>query len=91
LQPLSHWEVFGLAWHHDIWLPLFQWQMPSQTGGVATQRVVTELGSRFDGWEIASWFVQPNSCLAGKSPIECLGDRLPDVLKAAREDRFVVC
>jgi hypothetical protein len=51
---------------------------------------VAELGRSFDGWALANWFVLPNSCLSGRSSIDCLSSDLPDVLAAAREDRFVV-
>jgi hypothetical protein len=32
----------------------------------------------------------PNAGLGGRKPIECLESRLPEVLQAARLDRFVV-
>jgi hypothetical protein len=82
-------KLFGFRWHHDFWLPMFQFDMPRMTVATGPQRAVAELGRSFDGWALASWFVQPNNCLAGRSPIECLSSNLPDVLEAAREDRFV--
>lgn len=68
---------------------MFQLTLPGPTVAAGPQRVVAELGRNFDGWALAGWFVQPNAWLANQSPIECLGSRLPDVLEAARADRFV--
>lgn len=83
-------ELFGFPWHDALWIPMFQFGKPSPALATAPQRVAAELGRGFDGWARASWFVQANSWLAGCSPIECLGSRLPDVLEAARADRFVM-
>jgi len=82
-------ELFGFQWYGSIWIPMFQFAMPGPTVASGPQRVVAELGSTFDGWALASWFVEPNTWLASRSPIECLDLRLPDVLGAARADRFV--
>ena len=81
--------LFGFQWYDALWRPMFQFERQGPTVAAGPQRVVAELGSSFDGWALASWFVQPNSWLANHSPIECLGSRLPDVLEAARADRFV--
>jgi hypothetical protein len=82
-------ELFGFPWYDALWIPMFQFDVPGTTVAPGPQRVVAELGGSFDGWALASWFVQPNSWLASHSPIEWLGSHLPDVLAAARADRFV--
>jgi len=82
-------ELFSFQWYHAMWIPMFQFDMPGPTVAVGPQRVVAELGRGFDGWPLASWFVEPNAWLGSQSPIECLALRLPDVLEAARADRFV--
>jgi hypothetical protein len=82
-------QLFGFQWHDALWLPMFQFDMAGPTVAAGPQRIVAELGRSFDGWALASWFVQPNSWLTSHSPIECLNSRLPDVLAAARADRFV--
>ena len=82
-------ELFGFQWYGAMWIPMFQFALPGPTVAVGPQSVVAELGRNFDGWALAGWFVQPNAWLANQSPIECLGSRLPDVLEAARADRFV--
>ncbi len=81
--------LFGFPWHDAVWIPMFQIDMPGLKVATGPQRVLAELGCGFDGWALASWFVQPNSWLASHSPIECLASRLPDVLEAARADRFL--
>lgn len=82
-------ELFGFHWHDAMWVPMFQFVLPGHELAEAPQRVAAELGHSFDGWAMASWFVQPNSWLAGHRPIEDLHERLPEVLAAARADRFV--
>jgi hypothetical protein len=80
--------LFGFHWHDDVWIPMFQFNMPGPTVASGPQRVVAELGCGFDGWALANWFVQPHEWLACDSPIECLGSRLDAVLEAARADHF---
>ncbi len=63
---------------------------PGPALATGPQRVVAELAGCFEGWALASWFVRPSTWLAGSPPIACLGSRLPEVLQAARADRFVV-
>ena len=82
--------LFGFRWNDALWIPMFQFEMPGPKVAAGPQRVVAELGRAFDGWALASWFVQPNTWLASHRPIECLGSGLPDVLQAARADRFVM-
>jgi len=81
--------VFAFHWYDDLWIPMFQLDLPGPKVAAGPQHVVAELGGSFDGWALACWFVEPNSWLASRSPIECLSSRLPDVLEAARADRFV--
>ena len=81
--------LFGFHWHDDFWIPLFQFDGPGPTLARGPQRVAAELGRGFDGWALASWFVQPNAWLADNTPIAWLPSRLPDVLAAARADRWV--
>jgi hypothetical protein len=82
-------ELFGFRWYNALWIPMFQFNLPGRTAATEPQRVVAELSPSFDSWALASWFVRPNLWLANHRPIECLGARLPDVLAAARADRFV--
>ncbi|WP_210544802.1 hypothetical protein [Rhodoferax sp. PAMC 29310] len=75
--------LFGFHWHDDVWIPLFQFDMPGPKVALGPQRITAQLGRGFDGWVIASWFVRPNAWLENHSPIECLSSRLPQVLEAA--------
>jgi hypothetical protein len=75
--------LFGFHWHDDVWIPLFQFDMPGPKVALGPQRIAAQLGPGIDGWVIASWFVRPNAWLENYSPIECLSSRLPEVLEAA--------
>jgi hypothetical protein len=82
-------HVFGYHWHDALWVPLFQIDATTLGAAAGPQHVVTELGPGFDGWSLAQWFVRPNSSLDGRLPLDCMSASLPDVLAAAREDRYV--
>jgi hypothetical protein len=82
-------RLFGFEWHHALWIPLFQIDQPGPAVAAAPQRVIAEFCGALDGWALASWFVQTNASLEDHCPIEWLRTRLPDVLEAARLDRFV--
>jgi hypothetical protein len=88
-------KLFGLWWHENLWIPMFQFELLGLIVAVGPQRVIANLGPGLDGWEIASWFVEPHSWLTENtpegrniSPIQCLGSRYPDVLDAARAYHF---
>jgi hypothetical protein len=86
---LDHGGLFGFHWHNALWIPMFQLDSSGLQIAPGPQRVVAELSQSFDGWRLASWFVQPNSWLASRTPIDCLGSCLKEVLDAARADYFV--
>jgi hypothetical protein len=83
-------QLFGFPWHDSLWVPLFQLDAFGPAAAVGPEAVVAEWGGRVDAWALACWFVLPNGGLGGRKPIECLESRLPEVLQAARLDRFVV-
>lgn len=76
-------------WAHQTWLPLFQFEPASTSVRADVRRVVRELGPAFDDWQLARWFVEPNSWLGGRSPVDRLARDLEAVCDAARADRFV--
>jgi hypothetical protein len=82
-------EVLSFEWRDELWLPLFQFDPKDMTLREAPRRVVAELACAFDGWALAQWFATPNSWLAGRMPVEAIGDYPADVFHAARGDRFV--
>lgn len=82
-------SILSFSWRQTLWVPLFQFLPDSSTVRPGVTRIMDELAGAFDSWEIAVWFVQPNSWLKGQRPLDVL-DRLgADVLQAARADRFV--
>jgi hypothetical protein len=72
----------GACWH----VPLFQfsWVRPGLCPDVS--RVVEELRARFDGTEVAEWFVRPNPRLEWRWPVAVLDRERDEVLRAARAD-----
>jgi hypothetical protein len=82
-------EVLSFEWHDELWLPLFQFDLKDMSLREAPRRVAAELACAFDGWALAQWFATPNSWLAGRMPVEVIGDYPADVFHAARTDRFV--
>lgn len=81
--------ILSFAWRQTLWVPLFQFEAGSSTVRPSVARVMDELHGAFDGWEIAVWFVQPNSWLQAQRPLDLLGKQDAEVLQAARVDRFV--
>jgi hypothetical protein len=80
-------EVFAFPWQDAMWIPMFQFDMSGLAVESGPQSVASTLGLGFNGWAIASWFVEPCSWLGDHRPIECLGSRLSEVLYAARANR----
>lgn len=82
-------RAFAFHWHDAFWLPRFQLDRAAHGTRADVARVLDELGTRWGGWELAAWFVEPNVWLDDRAPADGLGDDLPRVLEAARADRFV--
>lgn len=76
-------------WANQTWLPVFQFEPATTIVRADVQRVVRELGKAFDGWHLARWFVEPNSWLGGRAPVDAIVIDLEAVCDAARADRFV--
>ena len=83
-------ELVAFLWESRLWVPLFQFNADLQPRPevVATCR---ELANAFDAWETAAWFITPNNWLDGRTPEQALGASAPEVLEAARADRFIAC
>jgi hypothetical protein len=84
-------EVFAFQWQQTFWVPMFQFDLSqvSVRPNANARRVLNELAGEFDGWALALWFAQPNHWLHGAMPVDLLGASLPEVLEAARSDRFI--
>lgn len=84
-------DLFAFQWQQTFWVPMFQFDLsdlsvkPNPNAG----QVLTELAGEFDGWALALWFAEPNHWLQGARPVDVLNANLPDVLQAARTDRFI--
>lgn len=82
-------SILSFPWRQTLWVPLFQFSPGSSTVRAPVNRVMDELSDAFDSWEIAVWFVQPNTWLRGQRPLDMLDRPDADVVQAARTDRFV--
>ena len=81
--------ILSYPWRQTLWVPLFQFEAGSGAVRPSVARVMSELNGAFDSWEIAVWFVQPNTWLKNQRPLDLMGTQDKDVLQAARADRFV--
>lgn len=83
-------KVVSFEWLSSIWLPMFQFNPSDMSRQSGLDEVLSELVPVCDGWEIASWFAQPNPWLGDALPADRLASTAPDVLVAARAERFVI-
>jgi hypothetical protein len=90
---LANWierrQVIGFEWNDAIWLPWFQFHRTALVPHPQLAAVFAELNPVFDPWEVANWFAQPNSWLAGRIPVNTLLSDLQAVREAARADRYI--
>ena len=82
-------QVVSLEWQGKIWLPLFQFNTVDMRLQPGLAGVMAELVVAMDDWEIANWFSLPNPWLADCIPADKLAAAAPDVLNAARAERYV--
>ena len=82
-------QVFCLDWHHNSWVPMFQFDLRDLSINQGPRRVRAELGNEFDGWSLGAWFARSNSWLNGRRPVDLLDSNLSAVLEASRADRFI--
>ena len=86
---IANGDVFGFEWRHELWIPMFQFELRNLSVKPATHQVLAALDCGFDGWSCAVWLARPNSCLNFRTSVDLLATRLADVLVAARTDRFI--
>ena len=84
----SH-AVFAFDWRGGLWLPMFQFKQPEMYVKPQARKVLAELAGVFDGWSMAVWYLQQNSWLEDRRPIDLLDKHPAAVLVAARGDRFI--
>lgn len=82
-------QIMSLQWSGSYWIPMFQFENRDFSVREGVRRITLELADAFDDWEKAVWFVQPNAWLKGSPPLALIEKKLPEVLDAARADRFI--
>lgn len=96
-QPLSvfaRWtiqrEIVSFACDSQHLVPIFQFDLPSMKLRPEVRAIACELVPAFDEWEVALWFVQPNTWLPdAAAPVDYIDSDPEAVLQAARADRFI--
>ena len=84
----SH-AVFAFDWRGSVWLPMFQFKQPEMYVKPQARKVLSELAGVFDGWSLSVWYLQQNSWLENRRPIDVLDKHPAAVVLAARGDRFI--
>jgi hypothetical protein len=82
-------KVVCVEWQAKIWLPWFQFNPAAMTLQQGFGDVMSELVAVYDDWEVANWFAKPNPWLADCTPADSLANAAPEVLGAARAERFL--
>ena len=94
VSQLARWIVNSniISFDHQgqTWIPLFQFDQEQMTIKPAVSALLAELAPRINGNELAVWFVSPNECLSGATPLEAIEVDFAAVLKAASADRFAM-
>lgn len=93
VSPLASWinkrQVISFEWQSKLWMPLFQFNPVGLTLRAGLRGILAELVEVYDDWELATWFAQANPWLEDRAPADMLVVAAPQVLNAARAERFV--
>jgi hypothetical protein len=81
--------IVCFEWGQRLWLPWFQFDPVDMSLRPGPSKVISELSTTFDGWDLAVWFAKPNMWIGNARPIDLIDESLPCVLGAARADRFI--
>lgn len=81
-------EVISCEWRGDIWLPRFQFEGADFVVTEQTGILIAELSAALDDWELAQWFVAPNTWLHDRTPLQTMREDFDRVHDAARVLRF---
>ena len=82
-------ELFSFEWRDTFWVPMFQFDLDDLSIKCGPRKVLIELATDFDSWNLAAWFAQPNSWLNNTRPVDLLDHNLAAVLRAAHSDRLI--
>lgn len=83
-------RLVHLTWRGTVWLPLFQFALPSLALRPAVTQALLELRDDLDDWAMALWFATDHPMLDGRTPAAVAVDGDGDLVDAARADRFVL-
>ena len=89
IDQITSGRVLSFQWRQSYWVPIFQFESGSTVQKNCAREVINELADTFDDWEKVVWFVQPNAWLGGGQPLVLMEHQLPEVVNAARADKFV--
>lgn len=90
-RDIANRRVIHFVWRDIIWLPLFQFEPAGHAVRSDIQMLIGELSGALDDWEMAQWFVEPNTCLHGELPITQTTVQFRQVHDAARSLRYLRC
>jgi len=82
-------RIVTFSWGEKTWFPAFQFEAETMSLRSESQRVLAELASVYDDFDVAHWLAHPNVLLGDAAPVDCIRDHPCCVLAAARLDRFV--
>jgi hypothetical protein len=90
---LARWRIerriVGFGWQSHTWLPRFQFELSGLLPDPGVTAVLAVLGTVFDDWQTAWWFVRPHAALDERTPAQAIARDPAAVLRTARGDRFV--
>jgi len=81
-------EVISFEWQATIWLPMVQFNRTTMTLVPGFEEIQAELVAVYNDCDVAQWFSLPNSWLADRTPASVLASAAPEVLIAARAERY---
>ena len=82
-------KVISFEWQSTVWLPVVQFNPTCMTLVQGFEEIQSELVAVYNDCDVARWFSLPNSWLAARSPASALLITAPEVLIAARAERYV--
>ena len=89
IDQITSGSVLSFQWRQSYWVPIFQFESGSAVQKNCAREVIRELADTFNDWEKVVWFIQPNAWLGGGQPLVLMEHQLPEVVDAARADKFV--
>lgn len=90
-EELARWivarQIISFDWQDQTWFPWFQFDRESGRPRQPVGDIVQVLCSFLDDWQIACWFVRPNTAVDGRKPVDELARQSVKVLAAAHACR----